>query len=168
MHLNFIRSANVSCVIIVFSDYVLPRAFASFRRYCFETSKLPADLYMKLCQILNEDAQVEELFPFFVKFTYEMFPHLSCMSDLRHFADFNEPAMWYADTRRHKRRIIFHGGPTNSGKTYQAMQRFLNAETGIYCGPLKLLAMEVFKKSNDNVCYGFDCVQLRGQILELY
>ncbi|KAG0727066.1 ATP-dependent RNA helicase SUV3, mitochondrial [Chionoecetes opilio] len=34
------------------------------------------------------------------------------------------------------RKIIFHAGPTNSGKTYHAMERFLTAESGIYCGPL--------------------------------
>jgi ATP-dependent RNA helicase SUPV3L1/SUV3 len=41
------------------------------------------------------------------------------------------------------RKIVFHGGPTNSGKTYHALERFLGAKSGIYCGPLKLLAVEV-------------------------
>jgi len=41
------------------------------------------------------------------------------------------------------RKIVFHGGPTNSGKTYHALERFLAAKSGIYCGPLKLLAVEV-------------------------
>lgn len=49
------------------------------------------------------------------------------------------------------RKIVFHAGPTNSGKTYHAMQRFLQADTGVYCGPLKLLATEVFNKSNEKV-----------------
>lgn len=73
------------------------------------------------------------------------------MDELRKVSDLSNPAEWYPHARSQKRRIIFHGGPTNSGKTYQAMQRFLNADSGIYCGPLKLLAMEVFQKSNDHV-----------------
>lgn len=49
------------------------------------------------------------------------------------------------------RKIIFHAGPTNSGKTYNALKRFLTSKSGIYCGPLKLLATEIFRKSNENV-----------------
>ena len=44
--------------------------------------------------------------------------------------------------------IALFAGPTNSGKTYSALQSFLRAESGIYCGPLKLLASEVFHKAN--------------------
>lgn len=49
------------------------------------------------------------------------------------------------------RKIIFHAGPTNSGKTYHAMERFLKSKSGVYCGPLKLLATEIYHKSNKNV-----------------
>lgn len=49
------------------------------------------------------------------------------------------------------RKIIFHAGPTNSGKTYHAMERFLKAKSGAYCGPLKLLATEIYHKSNKSV-----------------
>ena len=45
--------------------------------------------------------------------------------------------------RSFRRRIIYHAGPTNSGKTHSALEAFKNAESGIYCGPLRLLAMEV-------------------------
>ena len=54
----------------------------------------------------------------------------------------------YPIARSKKRKIIFHVGPTNSGKTYQALQRFISAKSGVYCGPLKLLATEVFNKCN--------------------
>lgn len=57
----------------------------------------------------------------------------------------------YPDARAIQRKIIFHAGPTNSGKTHHAIQRFLSAKSGIYCGPLKLLAHEIFQKSNDAV-----------------
>lgn len=42
-------------------------------------------------------------------------------------------------------QIIFHGGPTNSGKTYQALQRLKTAQKGLYVGPLRLLAAEVYE-----------------------
>jgi ATP-dependent RNA helicase SUPV3L1/SUV3 len=51
-----------------------------------------------------------------------------------------------------KRKIIMHVGPTNSGKTYSALQRFKDPETqsGIYCGPLRLLAHEVYERLNND------------------
>lgn len=70
------------------------------------------------------------------------------MEDLRKISDLSIPASWFPKARAKQRKIIFHAGPTNSGKTYNAMQRFLNAKSGVYCGPLKLLAAEVYIKSN--------------------
>ncbi|KAG0717614.1 ATP-dependent RNA helicase SUV3, mitochondrial [Chionoecetes opilio] len=40
------------------------------------------------------------------------------------------------------------------------MERFLTAESGIYCGPLKLLANEVFNKSNTR---GTPCDLVTGE-----
>lgn len=57
----------------------------------------------------------------------------------------------YPEARAIQRKVIFHAGPTNSGKTYHAIQRYLAAKSGVYCGPLKLLAHEIFEKSNDAV-----------------
>ena len=57
----------------------------------------------------------------------------------------------YPEARAINRRIIFHMGPTNSGKTFHALQRFVTAKSGVYCGPLKLLAAEVFEKCNNQV-----------------
>ena len=61
----------------------------------------------------------------------------------------------YPEARAIQRKVIFHAGPTNSGKTYQAIQRYLTAKTGVYCGPLKLLAHEIFEKTNDMVGRSF-------------
>lgn len=57
----------------------------------------------------------------------------------------------YPVARAITRKIIFHAGPTNSGKTYHALERYMSAKTGVYCGPLKMLATEVYNKSNANV-----------------
>ncbi|MDO9441815.1 MAG: helicase, partial [Beijerinckiaceae bacterium] len=47
--------------------------------------------------------------------------------------------------RRLGRRIIFHMGPTNSGKTYAALQLLAAAPTGTYLAPLRLLALENYE-----------------------
>ena len=52
----------------------------------------------------------------------------------------------YPMARAMKRRFILHVGPTNSGKTYEALERLKTAETGVYLGPLRLLALEIYDR----------------------
>ncbi len=47
--------------------------------------------------------------------------------------------------RQLKRKIIFHVGPTNSGKTYTALKALKEATTGYYLAPLRLLALEGYE-----------------------
>ncbi len=47
--------------------------------------------------------------------------------------------------REMRRKLILHIGPTNSGKTYQAMQALKKADTGYYLAPLRLLALEGYE-----------------------
>lgn len=42
-----------------------------------------------------------------------------------------------------KRKIHFHLGPTNSGKTHEALMQLQSATSGVYLAPLRLLAMEI-------------------------
>jgi ATP-dependent RNA helicase SUPV3L1/SUV3 len=42
-----------------------------------------------------------------------------------------------------RRTIHFRLGPTNSGKTHEALEKLKAAESGVYLAPLRLLAMEV-------------------------
>ena len=58
------------------------------------------------------------------------------------------------------RRFILHVGPTNSGKTYDAIQALRKAGTGVYLGPLRLLALEMFDTLNS---YGALCELLTGE-----
>lgn len=46
------------------------------------------------------------------------------------------------------RKVIMHVGPTNSGKTYNALRALAAADTGMYAGPLRLLAREIFDRLN--------------------
>ena len=63
-------------------------------------------------------------------------------------ADLRYPVEWYPATRVVQRKIVLHVGPTNSGKTYHALKRLEQADTGIYAGPLRLLAHEVYTRLN--------------------
>ncbi|KAK4165912.1 P-loop containing nucleoside triphosphate hydrolase protein [Cladorrhinum sp. PSN259] len=61
-------------------------------------------------------------------------------------ADMRFPYEWYPATRQMQRTIHLHVGPTNSGKTYNALKALENAKTGVYAGPLRLLAHEIFTR----------------------
>ncbi len=51
----------------------------------------------------------------------------------------------FVPARRLNRRIVFHMGPTNSGKTYAALEALAKAPTGAYLAPLRLLALENYE-----------------------
>eukprot|EP00166_Cyanidium_caldarium_P002038 ctg_208.g128 len=89
---------------------------------------------------------------------------LRLRSRLASAADMSAPASWFPLARARRRRVIFHAGKTNSGKTYQALQRLMAAESGVYCGPLRLLAWEVYDRLNRG---GVPCALLTGQEREL-
>lgn len=56
------------------------------------------------------------------------------------------PATFDAGSRT--RRLIAVLGPTNSGKTYDAFKRLASVDSGVYLGPLRLLALEAFTRLN--------------------
>jgi ATP-dependent RNA helicase SUPV3L1/SUV3 len=62
--------------------------------------------------------------------------------------------------REMRRRLILHIGPTNSGKTYRAMQSLKKADTGYYLAPLRLLALEGYEDLRDS---GIDTSLITGE-----
>lgn len=54
----------------------------------------------------------------------------------------------FPQARLMKRHFIIHVGGTNTGKTYTAVKEMMEAESGIYLAPLRLLAMENQDKLN--------------------
>ncbi|KAF7314986.1 ATP-dependent RNA helicase [Mycena indigotica] len=58
------------------------------------------------------------------------------------------PAEIFERARRMRRKIIMHVGPTNSGKTYHALRALSAAKSGVYAGPLRLLAHEIWERMN--------------------
>lgn len=55
----------------------------------------------------------------------------------------------HSEARRINRKVIYHMGPTNSGKTYHAIEALCKARTGCYLAPLRLLASELFDTMNE-------------------
>lgn len=66
--------------------------------------------------------------------------HGSLLDDLRF------PTEWYLRARQTQRDVHLHIGPTNSGKTYNALKRLEESGNGFYAGPLRLLAHEVYSR----------------------
>ncbi|XP_043651567.1 ATP-dependent RNA helicase SUV3 homolog, mitochondrial isoform X1 [Drosophila teissieri] len=140
--------------------YLQQQAFGSFRRYCIEAENLPVDLHITFSDISQGAGHIDDIFPYFLRHARTVFPHLDCMDDLKKISDLRQPANWYSNARAITRKIVFHAGPTNSGKTYHAMERYLSAKSGVYCGPLKLLATEVYNKANER---GTPCDLVTGE-----
>ncbi len=69
------------------------------------------------------------------------------------------PHEWFPQAREMKREIHYHMGPTNSGKTKAAIQKLMEAKSGIYCAPLRLLAWEISETLGN---YGIACNLLTG------
>ncbi|EIW60996.1 P-loop containing nucleoside triphosphate hydrolase protein [Trametes versicolor FP-101664 SS1] len=74
---------------------------------------------------------------------------VSRMQALFRAADLSHNTWEYPLTRRSRpRKFIMHVGPTNSGKTHNALRALAAAKRGIYAGPLRLLAYEIFDRLN--------------------
>lgn len=70
----------------------------------------------------------------------------------------------FAVARGLKRKIHFHLGPTNSGKTYQALLSLQTAKSGVYLAPLRLLAMEIRDRLMES---GVPCNLITGEERQL-
>ncbi|XP_074274551.1 DExH-box ATP-dependent RNA helicase DExH18, mitochondrial isoform X2 [Silene latifolia] len=151
-------ASNQALAIFIGKSF-FPTAVHKFRS--FFTMHCRDDVAKYLLSLGPSDEAERFLFPIFVEFCLEEFP-----SEIKRYrkvvesADLTKPHTWFPFARAMKRKIIYHCGPTNSGKTYNALQRFMEAKKGIYCSPLRLLAMEVFDKVNT---LGVYCSLLTGQ-----
>jgi ATP-dependent RNA helicase SUPV3L1/SUV3 len=69
-------------------------------------------------------------------------PTKTVTTDIQHH-NFHQYAKRFTLARQLDRQHHFYLGPTNSGKTYHALNALMEAKTGFYLAPLRLLAMEV-------------------------
>ncbi|KAG0584350.1 hypothetical protein KC19_3G204900 [Ceratodon purpureus] len=129
-----------------------PTAVSRFRK--FFSSRATPELRGLLIQMGPSNSALKFLFPIFSEFCIAEFSaEINRYRELVSTADLTKPDAWYPFARAIKRKVIYHQGPTNSGKTYMALKRFMEASNGIYCSPLRLLAMEVFDKVNAEGIY---------------
>ncbi|MDF2614293.1 MAG: helicase [Clostridia bacterium] len=70
------------------------------------------------------------------------------------------PKNEYQRARTMKRKIYLHLGETNTGKTYNALQRLKVSKNGVYLAPLRILALEIFERLNKE---GVKCNLLTGE-----
>lgn len=70
------------------------------------------------------------------------------------------PKDFYPEARKIKRRFFLHLGDTNTGKTYNALQRLKQSGNGLYLAPLRILALENFERLNSE---GVRCNLLTGE-----
>ena len=66
----------------------------------------------------------------------------------------------YPLARGMRRKFVLHIGPTNSGKTYEALERLKRAASGVYLGPLRLLALEIYDRFQSE---GVPCSMVTGE-----
>lgn len=59
-----------------------------------------------------------------------------------------------------QRKFKFILGPTNSGKTYQAIEKLKSSDSGVYLAPLRLLALEIYQRLNEE---GIKCNLITGE-----
>lgn len=111
----------------------------------------------------------------FLGYLREEMPRAICGSSLRyltrHYAEHGikdqiiglvplRPEAEFPKALEMQRKFVLHIGPTNCGKTYNALQRLKEAEYGVYLGPLRLLALEVYEKMNEE---GVTCTMITGE-----
>ncbi|KAL5533488.1 SUV3 [Sanghuangporus sanghuang] len=70
------------------------------------------------------------------------------LTSVQKAVDFIHPAEWYPVARMLRRKVHMHVGPTNSGKTHNALRALAASPHGVYASPLRLLAYEVFDRLN--------------------
>lgn len=85
-------------------------------------------------------------------------------SSHKRLLDFRFPHEWFPATRTMQRTIHVHVGPTNSGKTYNALKALENSKCGVYAGPLRLLATEVYQRFKAK---NIPCALITGEEIRL-
>jgi len=138
---------------------LFPRAAGRFRKFLFRA--VTSELLDELLALGPGPAADRTLFEAFAPFVVKEFaPEVAAYRALVRSADLSVPHEWYPLARGLRRRLVYHAGPTNSGKTYAALQRMREAGSGVYCAPLRLLAMEVYDSLNLG---GVPCELVTGQ-----
>ncbi|CUM66862.1 uncharacterized protein PRCAT00004546001 [Priceomyces carsonii] len=135
------RIENIVNIICLINDNQVPYNLPEF----YDCSTKNEFLTMILSHLLHKE------------YINEVIDKLPALTSL---IDFSNPAEWFPEARKMKRKIIMHVGPTNSGKTYNSLKKLAEAKSGYYAGPLRLLAREIYERFNDQ---GIKCNLVTGE-----
>uniref|UniRef100_A0A915PB74 Helicase C-terminal domain-containing protein n=1 Tax=Meloidogyne floridensis TaxID=298350 RepID=A0A915PB74_9BILA len=120
---------------------IFQKAFQSFRMSCcLGQTSLDPRLQVIFSDIIKYDHSVDQIYPYFLRHAHKVFPHLERFNELRIISDLTHPH--------------------NCGKTYEALEEFKKAKSGMYCGPLRLLAFEIYERINKD---GIPCDMVTGE-----
>lgn len=141
------------------------RSLAGMQTFCHALAKkdmeyLPALSYEELVHMLKMQGIRRYLLSNSLERAYQLFylPKTIKMG-IRESVN-RKPEDEYPGARQMKRKFILHIGPTNSGKTHDALERLKECTNGAYFGPLRLLALEVYDKLNGE---GTACSMITGE-----
>lgn len=140
-------------------DFINPR-FANFGPllYKIQTNGVSKEL-AEFYQVSNK-MELLEIIGTKLFYKYSTEKDILKVPQIDRSIDFLNPALWYPETRKMKRKITMHVGPTNSGKTYQSLKKLETAKSGYYAGPLRLLAREIYENFNSR---GINCNLVTGE-----
>ena len=121
--------------------------------------------YMSIFARIKEDSRDAFFNAIYSNHVYLSYEHMLLEEDMR-FKDMIMDEIperipdLYPLARKMKRRFILHVGPTNSGKTYDALEALKKCNKGIYLAPLRLLAFEIYDRLNEA---GVLCNMITGE-----
>lgn len=139
----------------VYAERIRLEAERDYRNLMERAPKVSVKELLSLPNIKKEYPQEHDLY--FCYLTYYISSSIS--RDLSEILAV-DPKDEYPAARLMERRFIIHVGGTNTGKTYQSLQRLKDAVTGVYLAPLRLLALEVQETLLDQ---GVICSLLTGE-----
>lgn len=125
---------------------------------------IPTNVWRHILKSKEDSVSDLEKFNYIIKNTFdyiynqEVIP--SMVDPITYKINISNPSEWFPEARKLRRNIIVHIGPTNSGKTYRALQKLKNVNRGYYAGPLRLLAREVYERFKNE---GVRCNLLTGE-----
>ncbi len=90
---------------------------------------------------------------------------LKFFESVRQNEAFSDYKSVFTKARKIKREFVAYLGPTNSGKTYNAMEDLIKSNKGVYLSPLRLMALENFEKMKDRKVLGAGLITGEEQIM---
>ncbi len=160
-HLKHIRGGFGGTAKRVFNDLVLSKITAAGTEERFRARMTHYFTRKRIASLLSENDHYKRI-------AAELRRKKSKNRDIERHILANIPDNYidlYPEARQIERHFVLHIGPTNSGKTHDALEDLRMAPSGVYLAPLRLLACEVKDRLNDA---GTPCDLRTGEECEIH